>query len=1532
MSEVQGLGQVKSYLEAWRRSLLDLSRRNRLLYFSTGIATRIQLTKPTAQLLYQTLVGEERVLDFPHARGATLDDLDLGEPSAADIRIVPGDVKVLPPVEGPNELRDLNRRLERLRRGTQTIFEEQGVHTLFAALGLLEWREAEHAEEVVRSPLVLLPVVLERTEDRFRLRAHEEGIEVNPALAYRLQRDFGVSLPELGNEAEDEDSGPVISEFFARVREAVGHRGWRVSEEVWLAQFAFHKLPMYRDLGGEEVVERAAAHPVVATLCGVRDAPKASEVDVRQVEDAYARPEAFPVVDADSSQLEVLERVRRGETLVVQGPPGTGKSQTIVNLIAQALRDGKKVLFVSEKRAALEVVYRRLQERGLTGLCLDLHSHQANRKAVVNELKSTLDSLASWQHKPDEAEFDEYRKLKVRLDEYVRELHRPRDRKGRTAYDVHGRLARLQHAPLVTSPLPFERVLEVEPGYEAKLADLIRQIAVSGVWDEESKHPWRDATPEPGFVVIPGLIAQASDRLAQRCADMKAVAEDMELHDLIGVAARVQEAYLREFGIDGNIDEGEVEALYGLLAHIEKAWWWRRLWTEWRVQRGLARLVGRWLSRGIAVSAVRALHGLHQARRWLSAREARLRDELGIGADVSASELEAVLDGLVWIGEILSSAEGKLPKQLRAVLASQVVEDVRDRATQVLGKLRSALEDFKRALQDELVASLFTRGLCGRPFEETPIEVIREKAVKWQREAGRLHEWINYQKLLQEAHEQGSENFLRGCRAQGGSAAQLCNVFWRAYFTRWLQEAYKSAPVLASLQPQNHEELRQRFRELDKRLQREAVKAVLHKVASSLPQPLPLSEETRLRKEWAKKRRHLPLRRLFPQIPNLLLALKPCLMMSPLSVVTHLPKELFEFDLVIFDEASQLPPGDAIGALLRARQAVIFGDNKQLPPTDFFQAHVESQEEEAEALDYESILDIAGACFPAPMLRWHYRSRDERLIAFSNRRFYEGKLITFPAPAVDSMETGVSFVYISEGVYGRGGSRTNVAEARRVAELVLEHFRTQPYRSLGVIAMSIEQRDAIEEALRRLRREHPEVVFPQNDAEPFFVKNLETVQGDERDVVILSVGYGPSVPEGTPTLQFGPLARQGGERRLNVAITRARYRMITLASMKPDQLAGIKSRWEGPRILAEYLEFSQRGGVASTLGGTGEPESEFEAAVRDALVGRGYQVDCQVGVSGYRIDLGVRDPDIPSRYLVGVECDGAMYHSSRTARDRDRIRQEILEGLGWTILRVWSTDWIRDPDGATARLVEAIERVRRSKHNSLGRPEGSVNCSRGMQALTSSLDEGNVSTARPFAATGGECNLQAPSASSVRFVPYHSYRGPTHTHRLLDERLETIAQVVREVVLLEGPIHVDQLFHRVLTLYGKQRLGKRIRGTLSEALQLAVRRGWIVQRSDFLWSPHQEKVVARGPGDVRRPPEHVAPEEWVAAVLEALRQLGATVRSELVHCIAEAMGYPRPSADLRGRIEEAIAALKADGRILESEGLLYLRGRPSETL
>lgn len=445
----------------------------------------------------------------------------------------------------------------------------------------------------------------------------------------------------------------------------------------------------------------------------------------------------------------------------------------------------------------------------------------------------------------------------------------------------------------------------------------------------------------------------------------------------------------------------------------------------------------------------------------------------------------------------------------------------------------------------------------------------------------------------------------------------------------------------------------------------------------------------------------MPIRKLFHEIPNLLLTLKPCLMMSPLSVSLFLEADTYQFDTVIFDEASQVCTENAIGAISRGKQVIIAGDSKQLPPTNFFSVSTSSDndfdtddDEYDDTGAYESILDEAGL-LPERTLLWHYRSRHEHLIAFSNAEIYKNSLITFPANIEKVPDNGVEYIFVRDGFYDRGGKKGNVNEAQKVAELVFDHFQKHPQRSLGVIAFGEVQQLAIDTAIRemRLRNQNFESFFKEDSEEPFFIKNLENVQGDERDTIIFSIGYAKDA-NGVFRMNFGPLSKSGGERRLNVAITRAKYNVKLVGSIMPTDIDIDRISSDGPKLLRAYIDFAING--AESLGrevtelDVTEYDSPFEEAVYKFLDRKGYKVATQVGCSGYRIDMAVRHPTLSGVYVLGIECDGATYHSARTARERDRLRQEVLENMGWKIYRIWSTDWIKDPVTEGAHLIAAI--------------------------------------------------------------------------------------------------------------------------------------------------------------------------------------------------------------------------------------------------
>lgn len=577
----------------------------------------------------------------------------------------------------------------------------------------------------------------------------------------------------------------------------------------------------------------------------------------------------------------------------------------------------------------------------------------------------------------------------------------------------------------------------------------------------------------------------------------------------------------------------------------------------------------------------------------------------------------------------------------------------------------------------------------------------------------RIHEWVGFVEIAEQVRQAGLSVVLKEVFDGRLPVHDAQNAFLARFYQVWLDWVYESSPILRRFSTDDHERNIDQFKSLD----RESIKKTNLRIRqirlndSSRPTAsmfdAPSSSELGiLLKEVNKKNRHLPLRKLFSRIPTVLQRLKPCLMMSPLAVSTYLDNSEIQFDVVIFDEGSQVRPYDAISSIYRGRQLIVAGDQKQLPPTSFFdrltpEVDIASEDgEEMESIaDFESILDVCCTLgFPRCRLRWHYRSRREPLIAFSNRHYYGNDLVTFPSVFDTGNSPAVRFEYLKSGHWKSGTSGgVNRIEARKTAELVMNHFRTNPQSSLGVIAFSQRQQMAIIDELENFRKNDLslESFFGTDRDEPFFVKNLENVQGDERDVIFLSIGYGPD-ENGRLAMRFGPLNRQGGERRLNVAITRARSNMTVISSIRASDIDLSRTPAVGPKLLRAYLDFAERGisalGAEITEVHQADFDSPFEKEVMNALIKEGLQVKKQVGCSGYKIDLALVDPSEPGRFILGVECDGATYHSAATARDRDRLRQEVLESLGWKIVRIWSTDWIKNPKGQIQRILEIYQK------------------------------------------------------------------------------------------------------------------------------------------------------------------------------------------------------------------------------------------------
>ncbi len=1088
----------------WSQKLLDLSLRNRLLNVRDG--------KQVIPLFCRDI--------------ATLEDRLA---SADTIQVETGD-----PEDGflvsnvtPEET---EKRLKNLFRVARTDLEEGGVNTLFLALGFLSWQPADQTGKFYRAPLVLVPVKLVRKSLKdYRMTSLDEETVINPTLLELLRSQFRLTIPEIDPPPQDEKGLDLNAIVEAFVKATSVMKGWTVTRDAALGQFSFGKFVMWKDMTTR--MDDLRKNPLVEHLVnggglyddGVKVFPP------EKIGDKIDRSKTYCPLSADSSQMTAVLYSALGKTFVLHGPPGTGKSQTITNLIAHNLSLGRRVLFVSEKKAALDVVHRRLASIGLKPFCLELHSNKSGKTEVLAQFAEALDvpvcsGPADWATTAQNLAAE-----REKLNGYVKALHKAYPN-GMTPYDCFGHLIASVNEETGTARtkdrgrLTIDTVTQTRADYETS-----RRLT------DELANGWRGTKPEAVAALEP------------------LVSKDWTP----GVAREVE------------------TAAQNLLAASRK----------------------NIFSRAFAAFENRAFVPFGKACKLTPENAERM-----VGA---LDELRSVMN---W-------------RRIKAAAAA------------------AGLAGFAQAIETGEIA----------PDESTA-------------------------------------------------------RFDDAYAVKMLDAIIGAEPALASFSGLNHDDAVKHYRELDDRLAELSKGEVFARLAARLPrrrgEDCPAASELGiLRRECEKKARQKPVRQLLSEIPHLASDLKPCFLMSPLSVAQYLPADAM-FDLVVFDEASQIPVWDAIGVIARGKQFVCVGGPKQMPPTNFFQkGEMEEEDEDDETIaDMESILDeCLAAGVHSAYLNWHYRSRHESLIAFSNHNYYSDRLNTFPS-ASDSPRLGVRFEFVPGGVFERRASRTNRKEAEALVDYIFTRFAEPGYRrrSVGVVTFSQAQQTLIEDLIDARREKEPkyEVFFGDDTEEPFFVKNLENVQGDERDVILFSVGYAPDA-EGKFAMNFGPLNRDGGERRLNVAITRAKEQVVVFSSIHGSQIDLARTSAVGAAHLKDFLDFAEKGTVGA-VGQAGEAAvttAEFPAAVARVLRSHGWQVDENAGCGAFRIDLAVHRKK-GDGYLLAIECDGSGYANQCWTRDRDVLRASVLKGLGWHVTRLWSVDWAFDrarAEGALLSLLDALE-------------------------------------------------------------------------------------------------------------------------------------------------------------------------------------------------------------------------------------------------
>ncbi|MCL6349983.1 DUF3320 domain-containing protein [Pectobacterium polaris] len=830
-------------------------------------------------------------------------------------------------------------------------------------------------------------------------------------------------------------------------------------------------------------------------------------------------------------------------------------------------------------------------------------------------------------------------------------------------------------------------------------------------------------------------------------------------------------------------------------------------------------------------------------------------------------------------------------------------------------KIVSELEQIAKELKGTV------KTLFGSSSDELKISVAWEKLQIWVANSEQLSKWVAYQHRVAQARKYGLSEVVEKLACGDLSLNSSISAVERTYFESLLKVMTLEEPDLIRFDGELHSRQVTGFAELD--LKR--IKAASLEVARAHHRQIPsksggVGPVGVLRSEMVKKRGHLPIRQLMLKAGVAIQALKPVMMMSPLSVAQFLIPGRQKFDLLVMDEASQIQPVDAIGAIARCKQVVVVGDERQLPPTRFFAKMTESaanddDDEVSQVADIESVLGLFVARgLPQRMLRWHYRSRHQSLIAVSNSQFYENKLFIVPSPYTQEAGMGLQFHHIPDGVFESGGKGTNTIEAKAVAKAIMEHARKYPEQSLGVATFSVSQRKAIQDELELLRRLNPDLeeFFNAHPSEPFFVKNLENVQGDERDVIMISVGYARNT-QGYMAMRFGPLGSEGGERRLNVLISRAKRRCEVFASITDEDIDLERAKGKGVFAFKLFLQYARTGRISLAQRSEKEMDSIFEEQVANALQKAGYQVHPQVGIAGFFIDLAIADPDMPGRYMIGIECDGRAYHSSRSARERDRLRQAVLEDHGWIIHRIWSTDWFHRPEEQLERTLKAIESAKKELSD---RTEQLRQRTRAVPVEIVTVDRGPVVEI-------GLVDSDIQSESEIAYL--ESTPAVNMGYELHETPLGILSEMVEQIVEVESPIHVSEVITRLRTAWGLQRAGARIEAVVNRAVNLVCNKGNIFQDGQFL--VHQKsKIILRNRQNVQssglRKPEMLPPQEIAVGIVQVVKNnLGAT-EEEIIMSLSRSLGFKATSGTLRKVISEVVEQLLFKGAILREDTLL----------
>ncbi len=1551
-------GPVKhSKQRIWQNKLLNMTLRNSLLNFRpTGKS--IQLICNDLGTLEDALAAKEefKIVEFFDGRKKEIEDNFISIAKDADVDSLLNHEfqnKRLRTFMGQKETED---KILALYRAARVSLEENGSNTLYLALGFLKWYETDLSERALYAPLVLLPLEIVRKSARqgFVIRERDEEPQFNITLLEKLRGEYNLVINGLDPLPLDQ-SGLDIKKIFATVRHAVKNKKrWDVVDYAFIGQFSFSQYIMWNDIG-QRSDELSKNKIVKGLIDGVLPETLPELVEAETLDDSFKPSDLAIPLSADSSQMAAICSAAKGCSFVLHGPPGTGKSQTITNMIANALFHGKSVLFIAEKMAALSVVQNRLEKQGLGAFCLELHSNKANKSAVMAQLESALEFGKRREPEEYKAEAESLHKMRVHLNDFMDKIHKVHT-SGYSLYDV---ICIFEEHPEFTGSISVDGGIVNGANADTLkewFAACDRFKVMAGLCGNISKHPLLDwkccqySETERGKlsellnqlddcdVHLSEILSELHQKFVHLNVNSREKVESLaSLIDNLGNIDTIPESlFFKDNGDFGNvlsetckngrrrnelqekIDSEFEPEIYDIDA-VSLRGEWKEVSVKW--------FIPKFFGQRKISSALRRFAKNPQVDKE---RMGEILDNL-----VEFKRTTKVIDESALK---LSNAYGNFWKSYKSdwnLLETQYQlgttlyglmcrlydeeSDVRD-VCKALADLKNfreknckILADFKRTFDEmqNLWSSIsnITKMECDIAFGNDWTRCLLDKVRLWKSNLHCWRDWCNYNACKKTLEDYGLGCVPRAVEKECVSVADVTTAFRTnvAYrlVVRYIEEDAELGNTNASLiehEIKRYKASSEKFAELTR-------KELIAKLSANIPSSAMVAASSEigiLKKCIASKCKGKSIRQLFDSIPNLLRRLTPCMLMSPISVAQYIDPKFPKFDLVIFDEASQLPTCEAVGAIARGENLVVVGDPKQMPPTSFFKKGY-TDEDNLDKEDLESILDDCLAIsMPEMHLLWHYRSKDESLIAFSNYKYYDHKLFTFPSPS--DIEGSVKFIPV-KGTYDRSKTRQNVAEAKLIVEEIVKRLKNPSERkkSIGVVTFSVVQQNLIDDMLEAEFARNPKLEeWSKSSGEEIFIKNLESVQGDERDVIIFSVGYGPD-QNGNVSLNFGPINNVGGWRRLNVAVSRSRYEMLVYSTLQPEQIDLNRTSSEGVAGLKAFLAYAKHGKsslAVSHVAGAASSKDYFKISIAHELQKLGYRVEQDVGCSKYKMDLAIVHPENEKKFILGILCDGANYRKARTAKDRNVLQQSVLEMLGWNVVRLWSFEWFMNREHRD-RIVQEIK----LKIDSLVEKE--------KQPVE--LNEAEVETVarpeEPELPVSEEVVKPADDADGLKtfqsmFKPYElaDVKHPPKGSDIYDMACtELLKNQIQKIVMTESPVSAAVLDARLSDLWNAKRTQKfvnRIHGVCNNL--------HFVEKQEngktFFWNADSSASVEfRVPSDgFKRNMDDISMQEIAFAVKAIVDSQMSMELEEMERLMAKVAGFTKCTSQMKDVIDRAI--------------------------